>query len=285
MTQAQRAVFLTLIAALLWSLSGVFIKLIALDGITVVCLRSFFASLVLLPFLRGQTFRWSWAMLGGAATYTGFTYCIIISTKLTTSAIAVMMQYTAPIYVAFLSWFLLKERVHRADWLCLVAVLAGMALFFLDETGGGSLVGNIFALGNGIFFALTSIFLRFQKDGHPEQSIFLGSIFSTLLGLPHAISSLSLQPPTGQDIAVLIMAGIVVSLGYRLFTEASKSLTAVQTVMLPIIDPILNPIWVFFGVGERPSLICVCGGVIVLTAITIRSLLLIRAPGPSSETQ
>lgn len=77
-----------------------------------------------------------------------------------------------------------------------------------------------------------------------------------------------------------MIAGIVVTVGYRLFTEASKSLTALQTVMLPIIDPILNPVWVFLAVGERPGAVSLCGGGIVLAAITIRSLLLIRSPQP-----
>ena len=269
-----------LLTAFLWSLAGVFIKLIEMDALAIVCMRSFAASLTMLFFIRRKKLPWSWPMLGGALSYMAFTYCIILSTKLTTSATAVMMQYTAPIYVAFFSWMILNERVRRSDWVCLAVVLGGMCLFFLDKMGGGSILGNVIALGNGISFALLSIFLRFQKGGHPEQSIFLGGFLAFLIGIPFTVRSFQSQLPSPRDIAVLVIAGIVVTVGYRLFTEASKSLTALQTVMLPIIDPILNPVWVFLAVGERPGAVSLCGGGIVLAAITIRSLLLIRSPQP-----
>lgn len=280
MNQTKKAMLMMLLTAFLWSLAGVFIKLIEMDALAIVCMRSFSASLTMLFFIRRQKLPWSWPMLGGALSYMAFTYCIILSTKLTTSATAVMMQYTAPIYVAFFSWMILNERVRRSDWVCLAVVLGGMCLFFLDKMGGGSILGNVIALGNGISFALLSIFLRFQKGGHPEQSIFLGGFLAFLIGIPFTVRSFQSQLPSPRDIAVLVIAGIVVTVGYRLFTEASKSLTALQTVMLPIIDPILNPVWVFLAVGERPGAVSLCGGGIVLAAITIRSLLLICSPQP-----
>ena len=79
-----------------------------------------------------------------------------------------------------------------------------------------------------------------------------------------------------QSIVVIIIAGVVVSLGYRMFTDASKNLSALQSVMLPVIDPVLNPVWVFLVVGEKPGAVSLCGGLIVLLAITVRSLLIVR---------
>lgn len=283
MNQTKKAVLLMLLTAFLWSLAGVFIKLVEMDALAIVCTRSLVASVTMLIMIRKQKFVWSWPMVGCALSYMAFTYCIILSTKLTTSATAVMMQYTAPIYVAFLSWIILKERVRLADWVCLAVVVVGMCLFFLDQLGGGNVLGVVIALGNGISFALISIFLRFQKSGHPEQSIFLGGFLAFLVGIPFAVQSFQTRLPSLRDIGIIIVAGVVVTVGYRLFTEASKNLTALQTVMLPIIDPILNPVWVFLAVGERPSAISLCGGVIVLSAITIRSLLLIRAPQPAAN--
>ena len=139
MNQTKKAMLMMLLTAFLWSLAGVFIKLIEMDALAIVCMRSFSASLTMLFFIRRQKLPWSWPMLGGALSYMAFTYCIILSTKLTTSATAVMMQYTAPIYVAFFSWMILNERVRRSDWVCLAVVLGGMCLFFLDKMGGGSI--------------------------------------------------------------------------------------------------------------------------------------------------
>lgn len=116
MNQTKKAMLMMLLTAFLWSLAGVFIKLIEMDALAIVCMRSFAASLTMLFFIRRQKLPWSWPMLGGALSYMAFTYCIILSTKLTTSATAVMMQYTAPIYVAFFSWMILNERVRRSDW-------------------------------------------------------------------------------------------------------------------------------------------------------------------------
>ena len=143
-----------LCTAFLWSLAGVFIKVIEWPPLAIVCTRSLVATITMYLFVRKQKFEWSWPMLAAALSYTAFTYCIILSTKLTTSANAVMMQYTAPIYVAFLSWFFLKEKIRKSDWFCLIAVIGGMALFFMDQMGGGSnLIGNIIAIGNGLSFA------------------------------------------------------------------------------------------------------------------------------------
>ncbi len=273
MSTKQKAVLLMLCTAFLWSLAGVFIKIIEWSPLAIVCTRSLVATITMYFFVRKQKFEWSWPMLAAALSYATFTYCIILSTKLTTSANAVMMQYTAPIYVAFLSWFLLKEKIRRSDWLCLIAVIGGMALFFMDQMGSNNLIGNIIAIGNGLSFAFLSIFLRFQKNGHPEQSIFLGTLLAFLIGIPFTIGQ---SIPSPKSIVVIIIAGIVVSLGYRMFTEASKNLSALQSVMLPVLDPILNPVWVFLIVGERPSITALLGGVIVLVAITLRSLFLMK---------
>ncbi len=273
MSTKQKAVLLMLCTAFLWSLAGVFIKIIEWSPLAIVCTRSLVATITMYFFVRKQKFEWSWPMLAAALSYATFTHCIILSTKLTTSANAVMMQYTAPIYVAFLSWFLLKEKIRRSDWLCLIAVIGGMALFFMDQMGSNNLIGNIIAIGNGLSFAFLSIFLRFQKNGHPEQSIFLGTLLAFLIGIPFTIGQ---SIPSPKSIVVIIIAGIVVSLGYRMFTEASKNLSALQSVMLPVLDPILNPVWVFLIVGERPSITALLGGVIVLVAITLRSLFLMK---------
>ncbi len=281
MSAKQYSLVLMLMTAFLWSLAGVFIKIIDWDPLAIVCTRSLVATIVMYLFIRKQKFQWSWAMLGAALSYACFTYCIILSTKLTTSANAVILQYTAPIYVAFLSGILLKEHIRKADWLCLAAVIAGMWLFFMDQISGGSVLGNLIGIGNGVSFAFLSIFLRFQKNGHPEQSVFIGGLIAFLIGIPFTINH---GIPAPKDILVIIIAGVVVSIGYRLFTEASKHLSALQSVMLPIIDPLLNPLWVFLAVGEKPSLISLFGGIIILCAITIRSLMLMREPNPSRHS-
>lgn len=98
------------------------------------------------------------AAIGGAVCYMAFNYCFIYSTKYATSAFAIMMQYTAPVYVAILSWLVLKEHVTKMDVMSIIAVLVGMLFFFIDSADGGSIFGKIVAVMNGITFAGVSFF-------------------------------------------------------------------------------------------------------------------------------
>ncbi len=272
MEAKKKSVLLMLVTAFLWSLAGVFIKVIEWEPIPIVCVRCLAAAVTMWLFIRRQKIIWSWPLVGAAVSYAAFNYCYVVSTVLTTSANAVMMEYVAPVYVALLSGLLLKEKVRRADWICLAAVLSGMLLFLADQLGQGSLVGYVISVGNGLTFAFFNIFLRMMKKGHAEQSVFLGGLLGFFVGLPITVGQ---KLPDSRSMTVLLAAGAVVSIGYLLFIKASQNLTAVQSVMLPVIDPVLNPVWVWLAVGEVPGAVSLGGATIVLAAITLRSLALL----------
>ena len=159
----KKAIAVTCLVAFMWSLAGFNVKMIQWPAEAIAGGRSLIAVLLLSPlFLKKGMLTINRYVLGGALCYAAFNYCFILSTKLTTSATAIMMQYTAPIYVALLSWVFLRERITRADIVSVVVVFGGMLLFFLDSSGGGSAVGNVIAVFNGITFAGISIFLRPQ---------------------------------------------------------------------------------------------------------------------------
>lgn len=273
----RKAVFMTCFVALLWSLAGFNIKMIRWTPFAIAGGRSVIAALILTPIiLKSENRRVDRYVLGGALCYAAFNYCFNISTKLASSAIAIMMQYTAPVYVALLAWFFLKERITRADIVSLFFVLGGMALFFVDESSGGSMAGRIIAVLNGISFAGISIFLRLQKDGNPVMSMYLGNIFSGILGIPFMVSA------GGMDILsvlFLLLAGFLCAFTYMLYANASKGLSALEAVLLPIIDPVMNPVWVFLFMGEAPGAKSIIGAGIVLTAVTVRVLYGLRENG------
>lgn len=145
-----------------------------------------------------------------------------------------------------------------------------MALFFLDNLSPTGILGNIFGLASGICFAFEAIFLRMQKDGSPWESVFLGNLLTAVIGLPF----LTQAWPNAFDWVELLILGVVqLGISYVLYSIAIKHTTAIEAILIPVIEPILNPVWVLLFVGEKPGFWAIVGGVIVLAAITIRGVL------------
>lgn len=270
----KKSVILTCLVAVLWSLAGLNIKVIHWSSYAIAAGRCCIAFILLTPYvLKMKKLKIDKYVAGGAICFAGFNYCFITSTKLTTSAIAIMMQYTAPVYVVLLSWFFLRERISKTDILATIFVCFGMVLFFMDSEGGGTVLGNIIAVFNGVTFAGLSIFLRLQKNGNPFLSMYLGNILSALLGIPFILQAGLLDM---YSFLFLVIAGCLVALTYTIYAKASTGLSAFETVLLPIIDPVMNPIWVFLFLGERPGILSITGAFIILVAVTVKILLGLR---------
>ena len=264
----KKAIAITCFVALMWSLAGFNIKMIEWSPYAIAAGRSLVAVILLAPMVLRKGFqKIDRYVIGGAICYAAFNYCFITSTTLTSSAIAIMMQYTAPIYVALLSWLFLQERVGWADIISVGFVFLGMIFFFLDSNSGGSLKGNIVSIFNGITFAGISIFLRLQKDGNPALSMYLGNVISAVAGLPIMWNA---GMPDTISLLFLLLAGLLVAVSYTLYAKASTGLSALETVLIPIIDPVMNPVWVFLFLDERPGALTIVGAAVILVSVTIR---------------
>ncbi len=265
----SRAIIYIVIAALLWSSGGLLIKSVAWNSIAIAGTRSAIAALVILAFRRRMSFNWGFAQLGGAFCYAGTVILFVAANKLTTAANAILLQYTAPIYVAILSFWFLKERITRSDILTIVAAFGGMILFFLDDLSKGGFWGNIVAILSGISFAGMALFLRKQKDHSPLESVFLGNIMTFLIGLPFILRS---SPNPGGWMGLLLLGVFQLGCSYILYAEAIRHVTALEGILIPILEPVLNPVWVFLLLGERPGQWAIAGGVVVLVSVTLRCL-------------
>ena len=264
----KKAIAITCFVALMWSLAGFNIKMIEWSPYAIAAGRSLVAVILLAPMVLRKGFqKIDRYVIGGAICYAAFNYCFITSTTLTSSAIAIMMQYTAPIYVALLSWLFLRERVGWADIISVGFVFLGMIFFFLDSNSGGSLKGNIVSIFNGITFAGISIFLRLQKDGNPALSMYLGNVISAVAGLPIMWNA---GMPDTISLLFLLLAGLLVAVSYTLYAKASTGLSALETVLIPIIDPVMNPVWIFLFLDERPGALTIVGAAVILVSVTIR---------------
>lgn len=222
---------------------------------------------IALALRRRPRFTWSPVQLSAAAAYCGTVFLFVLANKMTTAANAILLQYTAPVYAAILGWRMLGEKVNWRDWLTLAIVLGGMTLFFVDKLSTGGVIGNILALASGVSFALLVTLLRKQRNESPLESVLLGNAMTALVGLPFALTS----RPGGQTwLGLLVLGTLQLGLSYVLFVEATRRITALEAVLVPIIEPILNPIWVLLLLHEAPGPWAIVGGVVVLATVSVR---------------
>jgi drug/metabolite transporter (DMT)-like permease len=254
-------------ASVLWSLGGVFIKGVELNPLAIAGMRSIFASLFLWAVIRKPKFTWSRDQILCAVAYSATVILFVIANKMTTAANVILLQYTAPIYVALFGFLVLKEKTTRADWVTIIVVLGGMALFFGDNLDTRGLWGNILSIIDGITYATVILLLRKQRDSGSLDAILLGNIFTAIIGIPFMFQSV---PSTSAVFSLLFMGVLQLGLPYILFALAMKSVSALDAALIPVIEPVLNPIWVFLLIGEVPGKWALAGGVIVILAVTYR---------------
>lgn len=255
--------------AALWSLGGVLIKWVNWHPVAIAGTRSLIgAALIGIAFRHELRFTWSFEQIGGALAYAGTVVLFVIANKLTTAANAILLQYTAPIYVVLFSPWFLGERVSRRDWLILFTMMGGMVLFFLDELTLDGYLGNGIALSSGLCFAWLTLFLRRQKDGSALPSLLLGNLLAGVIGLPFMFQSL---PDLSSWIGLLLLGVVQLGLPYILYALALRHVLAVEGILIPMIEPVLNPLWVFLMMGEQPSPWAIVGGAIILGAAIFRA--------------
>jgi len=273
MEERSKAILFLLLSAILWSSGGLLIKWVSWNPVAIAGLRSFIAMVVLVAYVRHPHFTLTLPQIGGAIAYAVTVTLFVVATRLTTAANAILLQYTAPLYLAFLGAWFLGERTRWFDWVIILIVLGGMALFFLDRLTPGSQLGNGCAIVSGISFAFFVLFMRKQRNESPLETVILGNLFTGLIGLPFMFGSM----PDARSWMGLIFLGVIqLGLSYVLYSEAIRHVTALEATLIPGLEPILNPIWVFLILAERPGKWALIGGSIVLISVTLRSLIAIR---------
>jgi drug/metabolite transporter (DMT)-like permease len=269
---------LLLLAALCWSLGGVLIKSIDWPPMAIAGGRSAIAIPMILLCIGRPRFSFSRAQIGGALGYAGTVVLFVFATRMTTAANAIFLQYTAPVYVALIGRWYLGERASRVDWLVIAVALAGIALFFLDRLTVAGLWGNILALGSGLAFALVALFLRKEKAGSPVASIVLGNVIVALAGAPFIFQA----PSLGEDglWRLILLGAVQLGLPYVFYATAIKHVSALEATLIPLLEPVLNPLWVMLALGERPGPWAIVGGLLVLSAVLGRGVMMMRTRRP-----
>jgi len=259
--------------AFLWSLAGLFIKVIDWNPIAIAGMRSFIASIVILVYLKRPVIHLSFPQIAAAIANAATMLLFVSANKTTTAANAIILQYIAPVLTAFTGAIMLKERTRIEHYAAIPVVAAGMIVMFFDELGGGKLFGNILAVMSAVTFSFYFVFMRMQKDGSPLESILLSHwltagiciVISFFLPAPH-ISTKAL-------LAIAVLGVVQVGVSSILFSIAIKRVSAVSAILVAVIEPVFNPIWVFFAIGEAPGTYALAGGGIIVLAVTAASII------------
>ena len=262
------------ICALLWSTGGLLVKIVSWNAFALAGVRSLIGGIVILLYLRRPRFTWSFAQISGAVCYAACMICFVAANKLTTAANAILLQYTAPLSAAAFGWIFLKEKASAIDWVTIAVVLGGMALFFMDRLSLGGMQGNLLAIVSGIFFAGAMVSFRAQKEGSSLESILLSHALTFAVSLPFLWGGW----PSCAGWGGLAFLGIFqIGISSILLTYGVKHITALQTLLTSVLEPIFNPIWVFLVLGERPGPRALVGGAVILAAVSVRSVVSLRS--------
>jgi drug/metabolite transporter (DMT)-like permease len=278
-------ILLVFIAVLLWSTGGLFIKLTTLNAFYVNFGRAFFAAVTVGLFIAfRKQLKFDWFIVFTSLFYAGTLSLFVYANKHTTAANAIFLQYTAPIYILIFAPLLLKEKFRPTDLITVIVCLVGMSLFFLEAPSRQNNLatdifsGNIAGLISGICLGLYFVFLRHPRSlkFNPALSVFYGNIIIVIFMLPFILSDP--QVPTTTDILAISFLGIFqIGTAYILFTYGvARGVRSLDASIIGFVEPLLNPVWVFLFVGERPSIWALLGGSVIIGAIIFHTLYLNR---------
>jgi len=265
--------FFVLAAAVLWSTGGLFIKWTSLSGLELSFGRSLLAAITVAIFTQREGFGLNPVTAVASLLYAALLLLFVLATKATTAANAIFLQYTAPVYVLVLEPLLYGEKFRRRDLVTVVFCIIGMSLFFVGELRPQDVTGNLLALGSGVCCAFYFLLLRHARarDVNRASSVIYGNLLIVLIAAPAGLAVL--PHISRQDTFSVLYLGVVqIGLAYTLFTLGmSRGIRSLDAGIVGYVEPVLNPIWVFLFLGERPAKGALLGGAIIISAVVVHT--------------
>jgi len=262
------------ITAILWSLGGLLIKLIPLSPLALISGRSLCALCIFIPFFAYERKKELKENSPRPIIIKDYLLCslpisslsifFVIATKMTTAAHAIILQFTAPLWILLIAYVFLGKKPLLKDLKAVFFVLIGMVLFLSNQLNSSHQLGNFFAILSGISMAIMILYLQSDKIKYPLLVIIIANISNAMIGLPVLIKS---QVSLEAIIYLLIIGIFQYGISYILYSYVIKKLESLQIIIISAFEPILNPIWVFLVTGESVRGISLIGALIVLAVI------------------
>ena len=268
-----------LACAALWSIAGVMFKFIPWHAMVISAVRAAIAGATVFLFMR---YRGIGLLFSRKTLSTGISKgltCVlfVLANKLTTAANAIVLQYTAPVFLLVFSTVFFRRRFRRGDVLAVALTLGGISLFFLDQLGPGQLAGNLVAVSAGMAMGVMYMLMGEVTEAERFNSVLVGEVFTVLIGAPFLFFTpveLSFRPV----LFILILGVAQLGIPYILYALAAGKCPPLACVLLAALEPLLNPIWVLLFYGERPGPFALAGGAVVILAVTLWSVWSYRRP-------
>jgi drug/metabolite transporter (DMT)-like permease len=262
-------------AAVLWSTGGLFIKWTSISALELSFGRSLLAAITVAIFTRREGFGLNRITALASVLYAALLILFVLATKETAAANAIFLQYTAPVYLLIFEPLFYKEKFRSRDLVVVIACVLGMSLFFVGKLRPQDVTGNLLALASGLCFACYILLLRHSTSRAVNRatSVIYGNLLLVLIAAPVGLKALPQM--NRHDILSVIYLGVVqIGLAYTLFTVAmARGVRSLDAGIVGYIEPVLNPIWVFLVLGERPSKWALLGGAIIVTAVVCHTLM------------
>ena len=260
-----------LLTAALFASGGTLLKLCAFPPLERAGIRAAIAALTIFALLPAAR-RWpTGRMLLLAPAYFGATVLFVVANSLTTAANAIFLQSAAPLWIVLFGPWLLHERPTRRDFVTLLGVGAGMALFFVaptevQATAPNPRLGDWFAVASGVSYALLLLGLRKLSKGD-DQAQCAAIAWGNALTFPAPIAG------SAQDWLVIVVLGVFqVGLAYTILVRTIQHVPAMRASLVMMVEPVLNSLLAWLVHGERPHALAFCGGALILGTVLATSL-------------
>lgn len=271
--EKNKGILFAAIGALIWSSGGVFIKLVDAPGIYITAARSLVAGLVFLPFIKFRKIRWNlnliFLLLCFAYTMIGF----VVANKLTTAANAIILQYTAPIWL-FVFYSIRNRSIKKNKILPVTLVSIGIIIFLFEPSSGTNIIGNLLALSTSFTFAGVAHFSAKDHGITGPGLISVCNLATFLLALPFVrnIGAITISLNLLSIIGIIFLGAFQIALGYVFYIKSLNYISPLDTSLICLIEPLTNPIWVLIFVGEIPSSFALIASALIITGILFNIL-------------
>ena len=253
-----------LAASVCWSFGGICIKFIPWGAMSIISLRAGLAALVFVIWQKGVKINFTKGNILAALCLSATTVLFVFANKLTSAAAAILLQFTAPVFIILIHLAFYKKKPKLGEMAAVFATISGMLLFFADQLDSGGFMGNILAIASGLCFAGVFVCNK-RPDTDPKQSLLLGFFINFAIGLPFVFFEVTAEPAAW--VSVVFLGIVQVGLAYVFFSLGIDKTSALPACLITAFEPILNPVWVALATGEIPGMFAMVGGAAIILAV------------------